>query len=102
MKIVTMRRARLLQIGDDAPEERTVMSDDTCTFCFEHDPETLAPKGDACKAPGVDEIHWKDGRISVACREHGLDALDEEARAEVFHVVPLGRSKPRAIRSSDF
>jgi hypothetical protein len=61
-----------------------------CTFRYDHDPATLAPRGRKCRSVAVNEIHWKDGRTSVACAAHGIDELTEEARAEVLRVVPLG------------
>ena len=62
---------------------------EVCTFRYDHDPATLAPRGRACKRSAVEEIHWKDGRTSVACREHGVEALTENAKAEVLRVVRL-------------
>jgi hypothetical protein len=59
---------------------------ETCTFRYDHDPVTLAPRGRACKSPAVEEILWKDGRTSVACAEHGLAALADDAKAEVVRV----------------
>jgi hypothetical protein len=66
-----------------------------CTFHFDHDPVTLAPRGRACEALGVEEIHWKDGRVSIACKEHGVDALTKDAKAEVRRVVPLPQAGKR-------
>lgn len=60
-----------------------------CTFRFDHDPATLTPRGRACTSQAVEEIHWKDGRTSVACKEHGVDALTDSARMLVARVVPL-------------
>ena len=62
---------------------------EVCTFRYDHDPATLAPRGRACKRSAVEEIHWKDGRTSVACREHGVEALTEDGKAEVLRVVRL-------------
>lgn len=60
-----------------------------CTFCRDHDPATLEPLGKQCGRSAVEEIHWQDGRISNACRAHGLGALDADARALVVKVVKL-------------
>lgn len=65
---------------------------ETCTFRFDHDPATLTPRGRRCKRVAVEEICWKDGRTSVACAEHGVDALTDEARALVLRVVNLAAS----------
>jgi len=62
---------------------------EVCTFRYDHDPATLAPRGRACKRTAVEEIQWKDGRTSVACHEHGVDALTEDGKAEVLRVVRL-------------
>ncbi len=66
---------------------------EVCTFRYDHDPATLAPRGRACKSIAVEEIHWKDGRVSVACAAHGLDALTDDAKVEVRRVKAL---TPRA------
>lgn len=62
---------------------------ETCSFRYDHDPATLAPRGRRCRRAAVEEIHWKDGRTSVACPAHGLNELTEDARALVLRVVPL-------------
>ncbi len=67
------------------------MKQEVCTFRYDHDPATLTPRGRACKLPGVEEILWKDGRTSVACKAHGTDALTDDARALVVRVVSLRR-----------
>lgn len=66
----------------NAPAER-------CTFHDDHDPVTHRPRGNRCTATAVEEILWTDGRTSVACEQHGLDALDEDARALVAEARSL-------------
>ncbi len=51
-----------------------------CSFRYDHDPATLAPRGRACRAKAVETLHWKDGRVSTACAAHGADALTLETR----------------------
>lgn len=62
----------------------------TCSYHAAYDPETLDPVGPACGKEAVQEIHWRDGRISPSCLFHGYQALDPEARAMVLKVT-----KPR-------
>jgi hypothetical protein len=71
------------------------MSREVCTFRYDHDPATLAPRGRACKMTAIEEIFWKDGRTSVACKDHGVDALTDDAKAEVLRVAPLAPKKRR-------
>lgn len=71
-----------------APPREDVMRE-TCTFRYDHDPATRAPKGRRCRAAAVEVIYWKDGRNSVACRNHGVDALTPEARAEILSTKRL-------------
>jgi hypothetical protein len=55
---------------------------------------TLEPTGPHCGAKAVEVITWIDGRTSAACRDHGAEALTEEALllvADVERVQP-GRS----------
>jgi hypothetical protein len=59
----------------------------TCSFRESHDPETLEPLGPDCGKPATEEIYWDDGRVSAACSEHGVQALDEDARALVVRVT---------------
>lgn len=58
----------------------------TCAFRESHDPETLEPLGRACGKPAMQELYWHDGRVSPSCSEHGMRALDDEARALVVRV----------------
>lgn len=51
-----------------------------CHFCDHHDPVTDEPRGNRCNAPTVEILHWKDGRVSPACKDHGVQALDRHAR----------------------
>lgn len=60
-----------------------------CGFHYGHDPVTLAPMGRRCDQAASEEIHWKDGRTSVACGKHGLRSLTPEARLLVARVVAL-------------
>jgi hypothetical protein len=65
------------------------VSHETCVFCSAFDPMTLEPLGPCCGQVATQIIHWLDGRSSTACGAHGLDALDGDAKALVFHVAPL-------------
>ncbi len=58
-----------------------------CAFREEHDPVTLEPLGPACGKPATQIIYWRDGRASPACDEHGMSALDDDARALVSRVA---------------
>jgi hypothetical protein len=58
----------------------------TCAFRESHDPETLAPVGPACGKPAMQELYWRDGRVSPSCSEHGMGALDDDARALLHRV----------------
>lgn len=58
----------------------------TCAFRESHDPETLEPMGAACGKPAMQELYWHDGRVSPSCSEHGMGALDDDARALVVCV----------------
>lgn len=60
-----------------------------CAYKKDYDRETLEPVGKECGRSAVEVIHWKDGRASPACRDHGRAALTEEARALVRAVVAL-------------
>ncbi len=64
---------------------------EACGFRFDHDPATLTPRGRKCKSVAVEELLWRDGRTSVACAEHGAEALTVEARKLLVRVRPLGR-----------
>jgi hypothetical protein len=64
-----------------------------CTFCETWDPVTLDPTGPQCGKPAVEALHWKDGRVSVACSKHGIDALDADARELLRTVRPLRESE---------
>jgi len=57
-----------------------------CTFCREHDMATDTPVGPMCGAIAVEELHWRDGRISNACKDHGVAALDRDARTLLLTV----------------
>jgi hypothetical protein len=65
------------------------LATEICTFRFDHDPATLAPRGRACKSPAVKEIHWRDGRTSLACDAHGVEALTDDAKELVLFVAYL-------------
>ena len=67
---------------------------ETCTFRYDHDPATLAPKGRKCKRTAVEEIFWKDGRTSVACAAHGFDELTDDARLLVDRIKKLSPPLP--------
>jgi len=69
--------------------------EEVCSFRYDHDPVTLAPRGRACESIAVEEIHWKGGKVSVACSEHGLNALADDAKALVVLVVGI-RSAAKA------
>ncbi len=60
----------------------------SCAFKRGHDPLTLEPIGRECGEPAVEIIHWRDGRMSPACRIHGLLALTPDARRLVAKVTP--------------
>lgn len=60
-----------------------------CAYKKDYDRETLEPVGKECGRSAVEVIHWKDGRASPACRDHGRAALTAEARALVRAVVAL-------------
>jgi hypothetical protein len=70
-----------------------IMAKEICTFRYDYDPATLAPRGRACKSAGVMWIYWKDGRTSVACDVHGIDALTDDAKREVLRVRPFPRKR---------
>ena len=55
----------------------------TCAYRESYDPETLEPVGPECGKPATQELFWHDGRVSPSCPEHGLEALDDDARALV-------------------
>lgn len=57
-----------------------------CAFRFDHDPETLEPRGRECGRPTVELLRWCDGRVSPACKRHGAKALTQEARALLVRV----------------
>jgi len=59
----------------------------TCAFRESHDPETLEPTGPRCGKPATQELHWKDGQVSPSCPEHGMRALDKDARKLVARVT---------------
>lgn len=61
----------------------------TCAFREDHDPDTLEPRGAVCGKPATQTIHWRDGRYSPSCAEHGLKALDDDAKKLVRLVVPI-------------
>jgi hypothetical protein len=65
------------------------MRRERCTFCFEHDPVTDKPIGRRCGRVGTHIIEWVDGRTSIACPAHGLDAIDPDVRVNVKRIVPL-------------
>jgi hypothetical protein len=58
----------------------------TCAYRASYDPETLEPMGAVCGKPAMQELYWKDGRVSPSCSEHGMRALDDDARALVARV----------------
>jgi hypothetical protein len=58
----------------------------TCAFRESYDPETLEPVGPACGKPAMQELYWRDGRVSPSCFEHGMGALTGDARALVVRV----------------
>lgn len=60
-----------------------------CEFRDAFDPATLEPVGPACGQPATQVILWRDRRYSPACAEHGVAALDPEARALVQGVRTL-------------
>lgn len=62
------------------------MSWSTCAFTPDYDRVTLEPKGEQCGAPAVEWLHWKDGRVSPACSDHGLAALTPETHELVDHI----------------
>jgi len=59
----------------------------TCAFRSSHDPDTLEPTGPRCNKRATQEIYWQDGRVSPSCPQHGLRALEKEARALVVRVT---------------
>jgi hypothetical protein len=59
----------------------------TCAHHESFDPETLEPRGPACGKPATQELYWHDGRVSPSCPEHGMKALDADARALVVRVT---------------
>lgn len=63
--------------------------DETCAHHELHDPETEEPIGAACGGAVTQVIFWKDRRYSPSCEQHGLDALDEDARARVVCIHPI-------------
>ena len=60
-----------------------------CVYRADWDPETLEPRGPECGAEATQTIHWKDGRYSPGCEEHGLEALVPSALHEVAAVVSV-------------
>jgi len=62
-----------------------------CGFHFDHDPTTEEPRGKQCEAAATHIITWVDGRTSIACPMHGVDALDSDARklVGVVETMPL-------------
>lgn len=64
----------------------------TCIFHDDHDMVNDVPIGNVCGAPAIQEIYWKDGRVSPACHLHGWQALDSHARTLVKKIV-LPRSE---------
>ena len=69
----------------------------TCMFHDDHDPVTLQPRGTQCDRHAVQEIHWKDGRISLACEAHGVSALHADALPLVNDVTELWRRSTRGF-----
>lgn len=66
------------------------MSTERCGWCAAHVVQTEAPIGPACGAPAVELIHWRDGRVSAACADHGLSSLDPEGAVQVRAVERIG------------
>ena len=62
---------------------------EVCSFRYDHDPATLAPRGRACKRKAIEEIRWKDGRTSVACAVHGFYELTDDAKKLVDRIRRL-------------
>jgi hypothetical protein len=59
----------------------------TCAHHDAFDPETFEPVGPACGEPAMQELYWHDGRVSPSCEKHGMQALDDDARALVMRVM---------------
>jgi hypothetical protein len=57
-----------------------------CSFKEHHNPVTLEPLGKECGRDAVELLVWHDGRVSPACKAHGVAALTEDARKLVNHV----------------
>lgn len=62
---------------------------DTCAFKPFHDLAENRPFGPSCGKPATHHIVWKDGRYSPMCPEHGLEALDPDARSLVERVIQI-------------
>ncbi len=59
----------------------------TCAYRESYDPDTLEPVGPACGKPAMQELYWRDGRVSPSCAAHGMKAIDEDARTLVLRVT---------------
>jgi len=70
----------------------------TCAHHDSFDPETLEPTGPACGRAAMQELYWRDGRVSPSCADHGKAALDDDARAMVVRVVYPVREEQWATR----
>lgn len=60
-----------------------------CVYRDAFDPQTLEPIGPECGASATQTIYWKDGRVSTACRDHGIEVLAPSALALVAAVVEV-------------
>lgn len=58
----------------------------TCAYRAAFDPETFEPVGPACGKPATQELYWLDGTVSPSCPDHGMRALDDDARALIVRV----------------
>ena len=71
---------------------------EVCCYHNDYDPIDDTPRGNKCGAPAVQAIVWKDGRVSPACKDHGLDAIDPEVHRLIADVRPVEEYWPPLTR----
>lgn len=60
-----------------------------CCWTSDHDPMTLEAQP-VCDSEVTHLIHWRDGRMTGACANHGRDAFDDIVRSLMDAFEPIG------------
>lgn len=81
--------AFIMRLVVDRPAE---LDPEICQYRSDYDPKSLRPLGSACGKSATRMIHWRDGRMSPCCEDHGSNALPEETLKLVVKIEPIAKA----------